>query len=483
MTGSPADSNADSIRAGQILIVEDDAALAQAFRLQIEQAGYTALLASVMFDAVETLQAGSDILAIILDLGLPDSDGLALLKDHSQLVADIPVIVVTANGSINRAIDAMRLGAFDFLVKPVAPARLANTLAGALQSRENVDQRKSTPKPAAAKDHPGFIGTSPPMRLLYDRIARVAPSRAGVMICGESGTGKELCAEALHKASPRAKQPFIAINCGAIPEKLIESQLFGHVKGAFTGAVADQLGAAQLAHRGTLFLDEICELELHLQVKLLRFIQSGMVHRVGAAHAQQVDVRIICATNRDPAAEVRAGRFREDLYYRLAVIPLDMPPLRDRKEDIILLANAFLQRFGAEEGRRFEPLGAAHCAELLAHPWPGNVRELQNIMRRAAVIEDGPALTRPLVQPALYTIPHPETSALHHMRQGLQAFASSTAENPCDLTLDEIERQAINRAIARANGSLPVAARNLGISPSTLYRKREKWGSSKAVSA
>lgn len=459
----------------KILIIEDDAALANAFMLQVEKAGYEAIHAGAMADAVSLLQHLSTLAAVILDLGLPDGDGLTLLRNQQDLVDGVPVIVVTADGSINRAIEAMRLGAFDFLVKPVAAARLANTIEGAVKARLNLDQRKAKPKQSAQKGYLGFIGTSPPMRHLYDQIAKVAPSRAAVMICGESGTGKELCAEALHKAGPRAQYPFIAVNCGAIPEKLIESQLFGHVKGAFTGAVSDQMGAAQLAHRGTLFLDEICELELHLQVKLLRFIQSGWIQRVGAAHPQQVDVRIVCATNRDPVAEVKAGRFREDLYYRLAVIPVDLPPLRDRGDDILLLANSFLQRFAAEEGRSFAPLGRAHRDELMAHDWPGNVRELQNIMRRAVVIEDGPTLLQPLVGPVVRVVSSPVSAAAIKHHESIIDYAHDREENVQNMTLDEIERFAIDRAIARANGSLPVAARSLGISPSTLYRKRERW--------
>jgi two-component system, repressor protein LuxO len=464
----------------RILIIEDDRALAEAFVLQIERAGFLPVHAAGLADGVAQLKQAQSWVAIILDLGLPDGDGLSLLRNNAELLDHVPVIVVTADGSINRAIEAMRLGAFDFLVKPIAFARLANAIDGAQKARQNLAQDslekcKSKTSSGSKDGFMGFIGASPPMQKLYHQIARVAPSRAGVMICGESGTGKELCAEALHQASPRAPHPFIAINCGAIPEKLIESQLFGHVKGAFTGAIADHMGAAQLAHKGTLFLDEICELDLHLQVKLLRFIQNGWVHRVGAAHPQQVDVRIICATNRDPVAEVKAGRLREDLYYRLAVIPMAMPPLRDRGDDIIILANAFLQRFAKEEGRIFDPLCPAQSAALLAHGWPGNVRELQNIMRRAVVIEDGPLLTQPLVAPVVQVITNANRAIFAESLPAAEPRIADVAFENQDLTLDEIERQAIDRAIARANGSLSIAARNLGISPSTLYRKRERW--------
>jgi two-component system, repressor protein LuxO len=469
----------DSVCADSILIVEDDHAAASAFALQAEHAGYLALHASTIAEAVELLrEMRQNIAAVILDLGLPDRDGLDLFRNDPLLGEEIPVIVVTADGSINRAIEAMRLGAFDFLIKPVATARLLNTIKSALQSRQNQRPLPVKSEPVDKSGYMGFVGTSEPMRQLYRQIARVAPSRASVLISGESGTGKELCAEALHKASLRASHPMVAINCGAIPEKLLESHLFGHVKGSFTGAIADQVGAAQMAHRGTLFLDEICELELHLQVKLLRFIQTGCVQRVGSPKAQEVDVRIICATNRDPAEEVKAGRMREDLYYRLAVIPIETPPLRVRGNDIALLADCFLQRFAKEEARKFEPLSSERCDELMAYDWPGNVRELQNVMRRAAVIEDGPRLDRPLIATSI-AAGRWKKDVVNKLPFNAWGSSSEASTNSGDggshLTLEEIERTAIDRAIAWANGSLPIAARNLGISPSTLYRKRERW--------
>ena len=457
-----------AINASSILIVEDDHAAMIAFTLQVERAGYSGLHAETIAQAAELLQQSQQtIVAVILDLGLPDRNGLDLFALNSLLGAEIPVIVVTADGSINRAIEAMRLGAFDFLVKPVATARLLNTITSALQSRRN---QRSRTEPASSRDQSGqmgFVGTSEPMMQLYRQIAKVAPSRAGVMITGESGTGKELCAEALHNASSREHSPMIAINCGAIPENLLESQLFGHLKGSFTGATADQIGAAQMAHGGTLFLDEVCELELHLQVKLLRFIQTGCVQRVGSPKAAQVDVRIICATNRDPLAEVKSGRLREDLYYRLAVIPIETPPLRARGDDILLLADNFLHRFAAEEARHFEPLCTERRRELLAYNWPGNVRELQNIMRRAVVTEDGPRLDNPLIAGS--------NMARRWNNGAASAEPASTNSAGTHLTLDEIERTAIDRAITFAGGSVTLAARNLGISPSTLYRKRERW--------
>jgi two-component system, repressor protein LuxO len=468
-----------------ILIVEDDHSAATAFALQVEQAGYSPLFAATIGDATDLIiEQRPHIAALILDLGMPDCDGLDFLRHNPGLGDDMPVVVVTADGSINRAIEAMRLGAFDFLVKPFATSRLRNTINSALQSKRTQAPAPVKQQRAGKNGWMNFIGMSKPMQDLYRQIGKVAPSRAAVFITGESGTGKELCAEALHHASSRSKHPFIAINCGAIPEKLLESQLFGHVKGSFTGAFADQVGAAQLAHRGTLFLDEICELELHLQVKLLRFLQTGSIQRVGSSKPQDVDVRIVCATNRDPLEEVKAGRLRQDLYYRLAVIPIEMPPLRMRGNDMMLLANNFLQRFGEEEGRKFDPLDDNRCAELLSYDWPGNVRELQNIMRRAAVIEDGPKLHHPLIASNSNRVSGniPTQSPLSAPLE----FARTTTEHnlyASHLTLEAIERIAIDQAIFIAKGSLPIAARNLGISPSTLYRKRERWMSSKVEAA
>ena len=316
----------------------------------------------------------------------------------------------------------------------------------------------------AVETFAGFVGMSPPMQNIYQQIEQVAQSRATVFVTGESGTGKEVCAEAIHSAGARSKMPFTAINCGAIPADLLESELFGHVKGSFTGAVADRIGAVQSAQGGTLFLDEICEMELRLQVKLLRFLQTGTVQRVGAARTEAVDVRIICATNRNPEAAVAAGIFREDLYYRLAVLPIEMPPLRARGHDIVLLANAFLGQFSNEENKTFNRVGIEFGRLFSLYHWPGNVRELQNMMRRAAVMFDGPDLPLNALAPKIRPL-----NTVHEVRAetGIMGFEG--------LRLDEIERLAIEKAIAHAGGSLPIAARSLGVSPSTLYRKRERW--------
>jgi two-component system, repressor protein LuxO len=467
-----------------VLIVEDIASLSMAYAAQLEAAGFTCIIAETGQSALEQLaQNGDRISAIMLDLQLPDVDGLTLLQDHSDIAKKWPIVVATADGSINRAIEAMRLGAYDFLVKPMAPSRLITIMKSATDAAEE----KPVPSPTKVQENKAdgfldFVGNSNAMQTVYRQIGNVARSRATVFITGESGTGKEVCAEAIHKASPRIAKPFIAINCGAIPENLLESELFGHLKGSFTGAVSDRIGAVQAANGGTLFLDEICEMELKLQVKLLRFLQTGTVQKVGSSKVDDVDVRIVCATNRNPQAEVAAGRFREDLYYRLAVVPLELPPLRARGHDIELLANTFLQRFSREEGKAFDPISADFARALIQHSWPGNVRELQNLIRRAAVMFEGPDLpVEALPQVVLPANAASSNTVSEPVADQIQPPVATRTDlltliNCLNgLTLDEIERIAIDSAVDRAGGSLPAAARSLGVSPSTLYRKREKW--------
>jgi DNA-binding NtrC family response regulator len=299
-----------------------------------------------------------------------------------------------------------------------------------------------------------------------------------VFITGESGTGKELCAVAIHSLSPRAGGPFIAINCGAIPRDLMESEIFGHLKGSFTGAISDREGAAKQAHGGTLFLDEICELDFALQTKLLRFLQSGLIQRVGSTATEKVDIRVICATNRSPLDEVREGRFREDLYYRLHVLPIHLPPLRERGHDIVMIARQFLTQYSREEAKAFQSIAPAAEAALLAHRWPGNVRELQNAIRQAVVLNDAEVLELsmlpPLAEgggPALPEAVQPVDLDLAGLGRGDAPSAFVGKE------LRQIEKDAIESTIQACGGSIPRAAKMLGVSPSTIYRKRDTWAS------
>jgi two-component system repressor protein LuxO len=326
-----------------------------------------------------------------------------------------------------------------------------------------------------------LIGVSRIMADMSKRIQAMAKSRAPVFITGETGTGKELAAEAIHRLGGRADRPFIALNCGAIPRDLMESEVFGHLKGSFTGAIADRLGAAGMADGGTLFLDEICEMHQDLQIKLLRFLQSGKIQRVGSAVAETVDVRIICATNRDPAAEVEAGRFRKDLFYRLHVLALSMPALRERDGDVLILARRLLAAYAAEEAKTFRRLSSACEAALLDYNWPGNIRELQNVIRRAVVLNDAEELEADMlglpsasgISPARAHLPPAEADGVTDLRRIHAAMALPASFFTRQLW--QIERDVIEGALSACNGSIPQAARVLGVSPSTLYRKRETW--------
>ena len=323
------------------------------------------------------------------------------------------------------------------------------------------------------------------MRRIYEMIEGIGKSTATVFITGESGTGKEVAAQAIHGVSSRSAGPFLPLNCGAIPKDLLESEVFGHLKGSFTGALADKLGAAAVADGGTLFLDEICEMDMALQTKLLRFLQTSMITPVGATTPRKVDVRIVCATNRDPADEVRAGRFREDLFYRLHVVPIHLPPLRDRGEDVIQIAESFLIKFAQEEGKAFRRLGDEATTLFGSMRWPGNVRQLQNVIRNIVVLNEGTevalhmlpqglreseAIAKP---PPVPTLPLNEMLANGHAN-GHDSLAARVAPLVGE-TLADVERTFIEATIEDCDGSIPQAARALDLSPSTLYRKREAW--------
>jgi two-component system repressor protein LuxO len=450
----------------RILLVEDTASLAAVYAEYLRGAGHAVEHARTAAEALQ-FAASAPPEAVLLDVRLPDGDGISVLRALRRDTPDIPVVVMTANGSVATAVEAMRAGAADFLVKPFAAERLAVTLSNAL---ERASLRREVRDLTAARSRGGiggFVGAAPAMQAVYRVLETAAQSRATVFITGESGTGKELAAEAVHRLSPRAAGPFVAINCAAIPRDLIESEIFGHVRGAFTGAVADRIGAAQAADGGTLFLDELCEMDLSLQGKLLRFIQSGTFQPVGSTQPRRTDVRFVCATNRDPLEEVRQGRFREDLYYRLHVVPVRLPPLRDRGEDVIAIAEVFLQRCAGEEGKRFRGFADDARAALRAHRWPGNVRELENVVRTAVVLHDGE-----LVDAAMLPIAAPSPPRAVPLPAPVTMPDSTQQIRP----LADIEREAIERAVRLCQGNIPKAAAHLGISPSTLYRKRTTWG-------
>jgi DNA-binding NtrC family response regulator len=461
--------------AAAILLIEDTPSLQMVYRSVLASAGHKVELAATAAEGLEIFRAQANPV-VVLDLVLPDRDGLALMQDMLALRRETSVIVMTAHGSINKAVEAMRAGAYEFLVKPFDEQRFLAAIANALSNRS---PRRLAPRapsqPTSVPANSAFIGTSEAMTRIHGKIASVARSMATVFITGESGTGKELCALAVHGNSARASGPFIALNCGAIPQDLLESEVFGHMKGSFTGAISDKPGAATAADGGTLFLDEICEMAPALQTKLLRFLQTSTVVPVGATRPRKVNVRIVCATNRDPLEAVRLGQFREDLYYRLYVVPIHMPPLRDRDDDVIEIAEAALARFAQEEGKSFDGLDPQVHALFRALPWPGNVRQVLNVIRNVVVLNDGGVVTADML---------PETLAQQQApRQGgpiLARLAPAPSPSPAldDLIgrpLAEIERMVIEATLARHGGSVPKAARVLHLSPSTLYRKIEAW--------
>ncbi|MDC7985421.1 sigma-54 dependent transcriptional regulator [Rhodoplanes sp. TEM] len=467
-----------------IFVVEDVPTLAEQYKLFVQKD---------ITCTVRTFATGATALAaaekaapsvVLLDVQLPDMNGLDILRQLKARDIPVEVIVVTGQASISLAIEAMRERAFDFIVKPVSPARLSVTVRNALERHRLVNQVAALEEEYLCDRFAGFIGRSLAMQGVYRIVQSSAASNATVFITGESGTGKELCARALHTLGKRAKGPFVTVNCAAIPRDLLESELFGHVKGAFTGAIGDRRGAALLADGGTLFLDEICEIEPMLQVKLLRFLQERTVQRVGEETARPVDIRVVCATNRDPRAEVAAGRFREDLFYRLYVVPVELPPLRQRDDDLLLIARHLLKRFAKEEGKRFTRMSAEAEQAMLSYAWPGNVRQLENVVRGVVALNDAEVVELDMLPPEMSRTGAQPPAAGRVAANGdgppgrpagePGASAGRPAGRPVR-PLDEVIRTTIEDAIAACDGSIPRAAAALEVSPSTLYRRIQAW--------
>jgi DNA-binding NtrC family response regulator len=448
-----------------LLLIEDTPSLRMVYEAILRGAGNAV-------HSTDTAEAGlrafreTGAKIVLLDLGLPDRDGLDLMVEMLRLRPETAVIVITANGSINKAVEAMRAGAHDFVVKPFDDLRFLGAVENARLNHHPTSATPPDPTPLG-----DFVGTSAAMTAVYAKIRSVARSMATVFITGESGTGKELCAQAVHDNSNRSRGPFIALNCGAIPPDLLESEVFGHLRGSFTGAIADKIGAAAAADGGTLFLDEICEMDLGLQTKLLRFLQTSTVQPVGATRPRKVNVRIVCATNREPMEEVRRGRFREDLYYRLHVVPIHMPPLRDRDRDVIAIATAALRRLSEEEGRQFRALDDEVSGLFCRLPWPGNVRQLLNVLRNVVVLNEGEIVTPAMLPADLQTDSRPYAAE----GPAAAAMPALAVESLIGRSLAEIEQIVIEATISAEAGSVPRAAKVLGVSPSTLYRKREGW--------
>ncbi len=455
-----------------MLLIEDSIRLADLYVSQLVALGVSTDVAHSGEVGLERARQ-DDPSVILLDIQLPGISGFDVLRQLREEGNPAVVIVMTAHSTINTAVEAMKLGAYDFLVKPFDSERLRVTVANALERRALEEIVDEIQQGARAQYH-GFVGASLPMQAVYRTIDASASSKASVFITGESGTGKELCAEAIHRQGPRKDGPFIAINCGAIPRELIETEIFGHKRGSFTGAVSDRVGAAEMADGGTLFLDEIGEMDTALQPKLLRLTQTGMFHRVGEDKPRKVDTRFIAATNIDPMAAVADGRLREDLYYRLNVIPIELPPLRDRGDDILMIAESFLQKFAQEEGRSFTAFSSEVADIFRAYEWPGNVRQLQNVVRNTVVLNDAQIVTPDM-------LPAPLSDWQGHLsaRPARRIEGISTDMGPASSrdihSLAEVEKQAIERAVEICGGNIPKAAAALGVAPSTLYRKRQAW--------
>jgi DNA-binding NtrC family response regulator len=461
----------------KILMVEDSLSMVAIYKAYLNDTNYQVRIVTDLNSAYGEIERETPDL-ILLDVELPDGSGLTLLKKIQAQTNDIEIIVMTAHGSSQMAIQAIDDGAFDFLTKPFDAARLLVTVDNAIK-HQNLNHKVATYSSFDVDQYCRFIGKSLPMQAVYKTIDSLAASSATAFIIGESGTGKELAAEAIHQKSQRSGANFHAINCAAIPSELMESELFGHVKGAFTGATSNREGAAAIADGGTLFLDEICEMDLDLQKKLLRFIQTGSYQKVGSNEMQTVDIRFVCATNKVPMQEVRDGRFREDLYYRLHVVPLNLPPLRDRENDILLLAESFLTKFSQHDGKKFHQFSREAKQLLLSYPWHGNVRELENSIQNIVVLHDGETVESfmlPMTDIVKKDL-EPNYQHDHHER----SMASSTKPLITSPPADEIsplwitEKETIQRAIEICNGSVNKAAGKLEVAPSTLYRKIQSW--------
>ncbi len=446
----------------KILLADDDESFRRVQEYQLTEAGYQVTACVDGVQALEAFRSGGHDL-VVTDIRMPGIDGLELLKRLKSVSADTPVVVVTGHGTIETAVEAMKQGAFDFLTKPFPGDHLRLTLERAREFRRlRLENRELRRVVEGRFSFENLVGSAPAMQKLFEAMERVAPASSLVLIKGETGTGKELVARAIHFHSARKKQPFIPLNCGAIPSSLMEAELFGHTRGAFTGADQSRKGKFEAAEGGTLFLDEIGELPLELQPKLLRVLESGMIDRVGADRPVQVDVRIVAATHRDLEAMVEEGSFRRDLYYRLRVVPLELPPLRKRRQDIPLLAVHFLERMAQRTGRPGLEFDPVTLDTLESYPWPGNVRELENVIERMVVLSREDRLAPESVP---MEIRHPDSGG------GRPGFTLPEE----GLNLAELEIDLIRQALERENGNRTRAARRLGLTRNTLLYRMQKY--------
>jgi DNA-binding NtrC family response regulator len=446
--------------AATILVVDDEKNIQLTLSRALSMEGYVVEAASGGREALEKI-AALPVDAVVMDVRMPDLDGLEVLKRARETRPDLPVVIMSGHGSLETVRSAFKLGAFDYLEKPITEkdkllVAVKNALALRTLREENAELRRAA-GPAE------MVGGGPAMQRLFELIRRAAPSEGRVLVTGENGTGKELVARAIHESSRRKAGPFVKLNCAAVPAELIESELFGHERGAFTGAVAARRGKFELADGGTLFLDEVGDMPAAMQAKVLRVLQEGEFERVGGAHTLKVDVRVVAATNKDLATEVQAGRFREDLFYRLNVVPVHAPPLRERKEDLPELATRFLAEACDRNGRRPMRLQREALAALQAHEWPGNVRELRNLVERLAILCDGPEIS---AQDVTAVLPGARRPRPDRFRAGASFH---------DL-VEEAEREIILGALDAHDDNVSETARELGLERSHLYKKMRALG-------
>jgi DNA-binding NtrC family response regulator len=453
-----------------ILVVDDEKNIRRTLRMVLEPEGYAIAEAETAEDALKLLE-GEPVDLGIFDIRLPGMDGLSLLSKARELWRDLPVIVISGHADTSDVVDAVKRGAADFFSKPVDRERVLVSVRNAL-SRRSLEEKVQVLSAKERRFQDEMLGDSPAMRRVREEIAKVAPTSGRVLVLGESGSGKELVAAEIHRQSKRASGPFVKVNCAAIPSELIESELFGHEKGSFSGAGARRRGQFEVAHGGTLFLDEIGDMSLSAQAKVLRALQTGEIVRVGSERALNVDVRVIAATNKDLEAEVREGTFREDLYFRLAVVPIRVPALRERLDDVAILAERFFQLATRENGIRSKPVDPAVYERLRAHRWPGNVRELRNVCERM-VIMSGDRITPADVPEGVgpRAAPPPGPGATDLSRYG---------EVPLKELRDLVERDYILEKLEEHDWNITQAAQALGVERTNLHQKIKQHGLSRA---
>ncbi len=447
-----------TLAAARILAVDDEVATLEALAELLSAWGHKVETATDGHEALKkALEFRPDL--VLSDVVMPETSGIWLLKALREELPDCPVIFLTGRATIDTAVEATREGAYDFIEKPIDTARVKVSIARALERRETEREVQGLRRRLKQLGGTDFIGQSLPMRRVLELVERVAPSRAAVAITGESGTGKEVVARSIHNLSPRREKAFVAINCASIPATLMESEIFGHERGAFTGADQRRSGVFELAHAGTLFLDEVGEIPIELQAKLLRVLEEGRLRRLGGKVEIEVDVRVLCATNRDLKAEIKRAAFREDLYFRLNVFQIGLPPLRERREDVPLLVQYFVDRFNRESGKRVTGVHPDALEMLKDHEWPGNIRELRNAVERAVILCDGELIQREHLPPDLVGRT-PERASF---------------KLPFGLTLDSVEKEYILGSLDRNGGNKARTAEMLGVSEKTLYNKLNRY--------